>query len=196
MEIQYVLNVTSGLIGWASVSAFAFQIHRMKLHVNLATWGMILLLDVIGLALVILSGNKEPFIQAGWTLAAIFVFIAACVNRGNWEWTLVETFSLVCCVVSIAVWIMSGSAWSLLAYVFAGYFSAIPQAKQYWLDHVEARKSAWLWVVSCFALALAIFGIPSFSPEYSVVPVGFLLLNVAMSWITLRKSAPQVVLRD
>lgn len=184
------MTVLSGVVSFVSASVFAIQIHKMKLKVNLATWGMVLVLDVVGLALVILSGNHEPYLQAGWAFAAVLIVLAAWVNRGNWEWGKTETVSIALSVISVAVWLVSGSVvWSLLGYLSACYFSGIPQAKQYWVDHEEARKSTWLWLVGVFGLILTLLGLPNFSPQYSIVPVGFLFLNLIMAWITLRRPA-------
>ncbi len=188
MDLQKGLNILSGIISCGTASWFAWQIMRDKLQVNLATWGMILILDAVGLVLTVLSGNHEPYLQAGWMIAAILIMIAAVLNRGDWEWTGTETICLVCCAAAGGWWVLSGSPWALAGYVVACYISVVPQAKQYVHDLVLARTTAWIWVVSAGASAIAIMGQPEFTPQYLLVPIGMCLLNLGMSWLTLRKT--------
>ena len=179
--------MASGAIGAISASVFAGQIHFFKLKVNLATWTMVLILDFVGLALLLAAGNKEPFIQIGWCLAAILIFFAALKNRGDWKWSRTESWSVGACALAVAIWIATGSVWSLLGYLLAAFISVIPQVAQYWTEKREERiKATWLWVVSAFAILLAIIGSPK-TPEYMIVLLGLLVLNAGMTWLTLRK---------
>jgi hypothetical protein len=179
-------TIASGVVGFISASIFALQIVRFGIKVNLATWTMILVLDFVGLGLLVATGSQKPYIQIGWCVAAILIFLAALKNRGNWQWSATETWSVTACVIAILIWVFTGSVWSLLGYMFAAYISVIPQANQYLKEHYkERRKSAWMWIVTAVAISLAIVGKPP-SSELMVL-AGLLLLNMGMIWLTLRK---------
>jgi hypothetical protein len=191
METLSGYTIASGVIGMVSASVFAGQIQRFKIKVNLATWTMVLVLDFVGLYLLIAAGNNQPYIQIGWCVAAVLIFLAALNNRGDWKWSAIETYSVATCVAAILVWVLTKSVWSLLGYVAACYVSAIPQAVQY-LKQVrhERVQSAWMWMVSVFAISLAIIGIPPEAKDplsFKIPLYGLLILNGWMSWLTIRR---------
>jgi len=176
----------SGVVGFISASVFAIQIHFFKIKVNLATWTMVLILDFIVVGLLFASGSKEPYLQLGWCAAAVLVFIAALVDRGDWKWTKIETYSVAACVVAVLIWVLTGSIWSLLGYLLACCISAIPQINQYRREERKSRiKSTWMWTVSIFAIVLALLGNPP-TPEVLVLS-GLLVLNTGIAWLTVRK---------
>ncbi|MEK7639229.1 MAG: hypothetical protein AAB388_03665 [Patescibacteria group bacterium] len=183
-----MLTITSGIIGFLSTSVFAGQIQFLRLKVNLATWVMIAVMNYIGLAMVLAAGNTEPYIQIGWCLGATLVLLAALNNRGDWKWTHVETWSMVACGLAVLVWVMTKSVWALFGYILAAYISVVPQVLQYWKQNRDERKgTAWLWIASSIAIVLAVVGSP-LTPEYLIVLIGLLVLNLTMAWLALRRA--------
>lgn len=191
MELYEYANIASGILSGVTASLFGVQIYVYKLRVNLATWFMIFFLDFIGLSLTIFSGNSEPYLQFGWACASVIICIAAWVRRGVWSWGRVETWATLIALMSVIWWIFAfftehDPAWSLMGYIGAMVISVVPQAVEYWKRPREARKSAWLWIVSSIATILAICGAKETTIEYLLVPTSFLILNLSISWLTLR----------
>jgi len=188
LETNPYFTITGAVLGFLVASGFAWQIHYYKLKVNLATWTMILILDIIGLGLLLAAKNNEPFIQIGWCIAATFIFLAALLNRGDWKWGAVETWSVAACSLAVLIWVLTGSVWSLLGYVLAVCISVIPQIVQYLDEERTIRlKTTWVWALSAVAILITIFGSP-FTPKHMIVLVGLLLLNLGVMWLTLRRS--------
>lgn len=187
VETNPYFTVTGAVLGFVVASGFAWQIHFYKLKVNLATWTMILILDIIGLGLLLAANNNEPFIQIGWCIAATFIFLAAFLNRGDWKWGLVENWSLAACAIAVLIWVLTGSVWSLLGYVVAVCISVIPQVMQYLREERCLRvKVTWVWALSAVAILITMLGSPP-TPKHMIVLVGLLLLNLGVTWLTLRR---------
>jgi len=185
-ERSALLNYASAVLVTIAASAYAVQIYRSHLRVNIATWGMIVLIDITGLSLAFATGNSNPLIHIAWVVTDVLICFAALSNRANWKWSKLETISLVVCVGSLTSWLVTQSSWSLYGYLVACFFTLLPQAYQYWKNKVLARKSAWIWIVNSLALVMTILSVEIITPEYTVVTLGLLTLNLAMVLIALK----------
>ncbi len=180
------LSYTAGILVAISATAYAFQVYRAHLHANMATWLMVVLIDGFGLVLALATGNSNPAIHIVWVVTDVLICFAILRNTAHWHWKLIETLSLVACITSLTLWVTTDSAFSLYAYLIACAFTLLPQAIQYWKNRTLARKSAWLWIVNSIALVMTILSVQSLTPEYSIVSLGLLVLNLAMVLIALR----------
>lgn len=192
-EIALSLNLFGALLGSLAACFYALRVWQRKERANLATWSIVLVLDVAGLYLAYATGNKEPYIQAGWCIAALLIVIAAWARKGDWLWTRTETFVLTICAVSICVWLASEAVLvSLLGYLAAAFLSVWPQAKDY-IRHPEvARKSAWVWQVSVLAIMfplIAKLAEHKHGVEHTLIYYALIGLNVIMAVICMRKAA-------
>jgi hypothetical protein len=176
----------AGILVSVVATAYAMQIYRAHLHVNIATWGMILLTDILGLILALTSGNTHPSIHTAWVITDVFICFSILALRSNWKWTHIETLSLTVFVVSVFWWLTSESVWSIAGYLVACFFTLLPQAHQYWYDKRLARKSSWIWIMNSIALVMTILSLHTVTFEYSMVTLGLLTLNLAMVMIALR----------
>ena len=154
-DISFALNVFGAVLGSLAAGFYGIRVWLGKEKANLATWSIVLVLDVVGLYLAYATGNHEPYIQLGWCIAAVIIVIAAWVQKGDWVWTQNETVVLIVCTTSVFVWLASEAVLiSLIGYLVAAYLSAWPQARDYLRHPKVARKSAWVWQVSIVAILL------------------------------------------
>jgi hypothetical protein len=181
-----VLSYGAGILVAVSATAYAFQVYRAHLHANMATWLMVVLIDGFGLVLALATGNSSPSIHIVWVVTDILICIAILRNTAHWHWKHIETFSLIACISSLTLWVTTDSSLSLYAYLIACGFTLLPQAIQYWKNRTLARKSAWLWIVNSVALVMTILSVQTLTPEYTIVSLGLLVLNLAMVLIALR----------
>jgi hypothetical protein len=177
-----------GAAGLTSISLilYAYQVYHAHLKTSIATWGMFLVIDFAGLILAIATGSNNPIIHIAWVCTDILICLAALKNRANMRWTYIETISVVVCIGSLTAWLTTQASWSLIGYLVACAFTMLPQAHQYWTNKLTARKSAWIWVVNSIALVMTILSVQPLTPEYTVLSLGLLLLNLAMVLIALR----------
>lgn len=190
-DLAFALNVFGAVLGSLAAGLYGIRVWAGKERANLATWSIVLILDVVGLYLAYATGNDEPYIQLGWCIAATLIVIAAWLRKGDWVWTTNETVVLVICTASVFVWLTSEAALiSLLGYLAATYLSVLPQAKDY-IRHPEvARKSAWVWQVSIVAIMFPLvaklveskYGIGDTLIYYALIG-----LNVIMSALCMRR---------
>ncbi len=180
------LGIIAGILVSIVATAYAFQIHRHHLHVNIATWGMILLIDILGLILALSSGNSEPYIHLAWVGTDVFICFAILSLRSNWFWSKIETASLIFFALALIGWVVFSSTLAIICYLIACFFTLLPQAIQYWKDKRVARKSAWIWVMNSAALVMTILSLGAITPEYTFVTLGLLFLNLGMVMIALR----------
>lgn len=180
----WALHISFAL-GFALPALFAFQIYTHQvLPQNVATWGMILLLDVIGLILVYKAGNEDPRIQWGWVTAAICIFAAIIFSENTLQWGWVETISLICCIASIALWQIKNAKWGLWPYMAAMYISFIPQGVEYF--EKPQPETWWLWFGSMLACLFAIYGAKKYDFANLFIPFGAFVLNLLILILVMR----------
>lgn len=181
-----VLSYGAAVLTSTSLLLYAYQVYHAHLKTSIATWGMFFVIDFAGLILAIATGNANPIIHIAWVITDVLICFAALKNRANLKWGYIETVSVAVCIVSLHAWLVTGASWSLFGYLIACAFTMLPQAHQYWTNKQTARKSAWIWVVNSIALVMTILSVQPLTPEYSVVSLGLLSLNLAMVLIALR----------
>lgn len=168
-------NRTSGILGFIIPTYFAWTVYQNNIPQNIATWGMILLLDVLGLALVYKEGNKEPYLQIGWVLAAICIVSAIVFGDNLWHWGWAESASLALCGAAIILWLILNARVAIWAQVAAMFISVIPLMIDYW--HIPQPDTLWLWLSTIGTCLLAIYGTSKRDFMNTVIPWAALILN-------------------
>jgi hypothetical protein len=169
------LVLLSGILAFLIPTYFAWTVYQQNTPLNIATWLMVLLLDGLGLFLSIKDGNKRPYIQIGWTMAALCIVLAITVNNNPWHWGTMETVSLMLCMIAIVLWRTLSARTALWAYMGAFYISFFPQIVDYWYSPQPDTLWLWLWTVG--TCALAIIGAEKRNFTNTFVPWGGLALN-------------------
>jgi len=195
LEILELLPITSSTARILSYSAatltsislllYAYQVYHAHLKTNIATWIMFLVIDCTGLILATATGNNNPSIHIAWVCTDILICLAAFKNRANLHWSTLESVSVIVCLSSLTLWLSTHASWSLFGYLVACSFTVLPQAHEYWKNRVLARKSAWIWIVNAVALVMTVLSVQPLTPEYSIVSLGLLTLNLVMVCIAL-----------
>lgn len=157
--------------GWLSLvfafippGMFALSIFLGKLPPqNVATWGMVLLLDTVGLLLAYKAYKEKdavpisemPFLQMGWFIAAVCIMYAVLSRSNVIEWRMVETLSLLCCIASVYLWATRDAKSGLYPYMLAMYIAFLPQLFDYWRE--PQPDTWWLWAGTIVGAMLAIY---------------------------------------
>jgi hypothetical protein len=187
LDIERVyLSYTAGILVSIVATAYAIQIYKEHLHVNIATWMMIVLIDILGLVLAFSTGNAQPSIHIAWLVTDTLILVTAVSMRANWHWRYIETICLILFVTSLAWWHFDDSVWSIVGYLVACFFTLLPQAIQYWHDRRLAKKSAWIWIMNSIAIVMTLLSLHEISFEYSVAALGLLVMCLAMVMIALK----------
>lgn len=174
-QVKKLAMPASGLLGFFITTLFAWTIYRDNIPQNVATWTMIMLLDVLGVILAYKDGNKQPYLQIGWTVAATCVVLAIAFGDSPWQWGQTETISLLLCGVATVLWLMMSARAALFAYMAAMYLSTVPLIVDYWRQPQSGTLWVWLWtIVGC---ALAIYGAPKRDFTYTFVPWAAIVMN-------------------
>lgn len=166
--------VFSGVLGFCVSTYFAWTIYIDGIPQNVATWFMIFLLDIIGVVLVFKDGNRKPYLQIGWTIAAACI-VAAIISSSPWRWGDAETVSLILCIISILLWVSLNARLAIWAYMVAMYVSCLPLIIDYW--NFPQRETLWVWLWSIGACVLAIYGAPKRDFANIFVPWSAIILN-------------------
>jgi hypothetical protein len=165
----------SGLLGFLIPTYFAWTVYQQGIPQNIATWGMTLLLDVLGLVLVYRAGNKQPYLQLGWTFAALCIVLAVVLGKSPWHWGWIESAALVLGGVAIILWLKLNAEKALWAYMAAAYISCIPLLIDYWKEPQPSTLWLWLWTIG--TCLLAVYGAPKRDFANTFVPWGAIVLN-------------------
>lgn len=136
---------------------------------------MILILDALGLILAYRSGNKKPYLQLGWTIAAFFMFFAVMMNGSQANFGWVEIISIILCGIAIILWITMSARAGLWAYMAAMYISLVPLIVDYWNN--PQPNMFWLWILFIVPCILAILGAEKRDFANTFVPWGAIVLD-------------------
>jgi hypothetical protein len=170
-----IAGPASGVLSFIVSVYFAWFVFSRNIPQNVASWSMLLVLDVIGLWVAIKSGNNRPYLQIGWTTSALCILVAVLNTSHPVYWGNSETVALVLCSVTIFLWLTTSPKIALIMYVLAVYISFLPLAIDYW--NIPQRETLWLWVSSVWIGLLAVYGAPRYDFTHTFVPWTSVLLN-------------------
>lgn len=173
---QAVAMWLSAVVGFATPAYFAWQTYTKQWGLNLATWALIFILDALGLVLAYKSGNKRPWIQWGWAVAASLILLATLNNKHTWAFGWVEYICIACCFISVYFWLTEKADRGLMSYIVAVYISFVPQLVDYW-DSPQP-ETWWLWLGSIVACACAIYGAEKKDFVHTFVPWACIPFNL------------------
>lgn len=169
----------SGLIAFVVPTYFAWTLYANHIPQNVATWGMVLVLDGLGLILAFKGGNKKPLLQLGWALAAACIFAAVLLNDQPTVWGWTETSSVVLCGIAIVLWITRSALEAQWAYMAATYISFIPLMVTYW--RAPEPDTLWLWLLTIVACLFAVLGAEKRDFANTFVPWAAIGLNAIIA---------------
>lgn len=175
MHIKKIAVLASGILGFVIPTYFAWTVYQNNIPQNIATWGMTLLLDVLGLVLVWKEGNKKPYLQAGWACAALCIVLAVTMSDNPWHWGWIESASLFLAGVAILLWLTMSARFAIWAYMSAAYISVAPLMVDYW--YTPQPRTLWLWLGVISTCLLAIYGAPKRDFANTFVPWAAIVLN-------------------
>lgn len=176
---KWLAMVVSGALGFIIPTYFAWTLYVDHVPQNIATWTMVLVLDALGLVLAYRGGNKKPYLQLGWALAAFCIFIAVMLNGSPLGWGWTGTVSVVLSVVAIILWLTMSALVAQWAYMAAMYISFIPLMADYW--KVPQPDTLWLWLWTIASCLLAVLGAEKRDFANTFVPWAAIGLNVIIT---------------
>ena len=170
--------------GFVVPTLFALDIYVGKTTPNIASWGMFLLLDTIGLFLVYKAGNKKPYLQCGWVLALILIMLAILLSKSTFHFGLIEILSCLAGIVSIYLWITKSAKLGLYPYVVGCYIAFIPQVIDYWTK--PQPEVWWVWFAGAAGCIFAIYSAEKKDFANVFVPWAFIPLNLIGFFLVIR----------
>lgn len=159
--MQYIRkfsSLMSGVLGFTATTYFAWTLYKNNLPQNIATWLMVLLLEIIGLWSVLKDGNKKPYLQVGWAAAALCVVLAITLGNSPWHWGWTESISLFLCAVAIFLFLTISARMAIWTYMIAMYISFVPLMVDYW--YRPQLETLWFWFWNITACLFAVYGAP------------------------------------
>jgi hypothetical protein len=183
-SLKQKLTLLSGILGFIVPMVFAYTIMAQKIPQNIASWGMVLVLDLLGVALAIKAGNKKPYMQIGWAIAAVFIVAAILFTNHSWQFGIVEGASLLFASIAVYMWLFGSPRIGLYAYIAAMYISFAPVMVDYWTNPV--LETIWVWEWSALTCMIALFGAEKKDFSSLFVPWAAMVLNLIITWLCLR----------
>lgn len=179
-----IANTVSGILAFAAPTYFAWTVYMNDIPQNVATWSLTAFLDAVGLFLVIKAGNKRPFLQLGWFIAACCILAAVLLGDSPWHWGMVETTAVVFCLIAVGLWLMLSAEIAIFAFIAAFIIAAIPLMVDYWRNPLP--ETTWLWVVTVFTCLLSIYGAKKQDVAHTAVPWSAVGLNAFITFLCVR----------
>ncbi|MDP2655653.1 MAG: hypothetical protein Q8P17_03960 [bacterium] len=176
---KWVAVIVSGALGFIIPTYFAWTLYVDHVPQNVATWGMVFALDLLGLILAYRGGNKKPYLQIGWAIAAFCIFVAVILNGDQVRWGWTEIISVILCCVAIVLWLTRSALVAQWAYMAAMYISFVPLMADYWRE--PQPDTLWLWLWTIASCLLAILGAEKRDFANTFVPWAAIGLNVIIT---------------
>lgn len=196
-ELHPWLSILGGIVGCLVSSTFAVQIWRSKLQLNFVTWLTVLVLDLSALFLMLykvmgehfdlhaLTWANFPYLQAGWTIAAMII-LAAIVHVGfTVAWSRIEKVSVFAAVAAAVLRFYLPDEPAMIVLIIGMLMSIWPQARDYW--HKPDPRTLWVWYMSIAATLLQAGSITELSWKEILLPLTYFGVNAGMVAIILRK---------
>lgn len=179
LDTKEWLGILAGIISFFAFSSYYVSIIRGKSKPNQATW---LILTIVSL-LILLSyyavGAKETlWLPASYTVGQLITFILA-LKYGHGSWEYFDKICLTLALLSIIVWILSGSAiYVLIINIFVDFLGMLPTIRKTYLSPFSEEGLPWFLTVA--ACTLNVFAISSWQFDIWVYPMYMLLINGAV----------------
>ena len=183
MKAKALCGIIGGIIPAVTVIAFALHLLMKEIPLNVVSWILWTILDVVLVITAIAAGNKRPWLPLGYTFGAALVTIILW-NRGLWEFGFAEGISILGVVTALVVWCFVSARGAIIIASIAKIIAALPQAYDFWIT--PNPSTWWLWsfvAVGCF---LSIIGARSWTIEDRFFPVASGLFNLSMVILVLR----------
>lgn len=150
------LNTLSGVVGFLTTFSFGIWLLQQpnSKNMNVTSWVMWALMDGILVMLALKSGNHEPYLFIGWTLAATLVVVGILVKGASWEMDFGSWVCVITVGASAYFWATNASGLGLYACAVAMFVAGIPQIKNFL--KAPAKETWWLWTGTAVAGVMSV----------------------------------------
>lgn len=177
------IGFLGGLMAAIIIATFGIYLAMNDVRQNVVTWIMWTILDVIILVTSLSAGNKRPWLPIGYTLGSILVTIII-ITKGEWQWGLVETISVIGVMIALIIWKKSGPKFAVIASTLTLTIAGIPAMYDAWLYPDPA--SWWLWGGVALSCILTCYGARAWTIEDRFLPCASFIFNASMMIFVLR----------
>jgi len=159
------------------------QLVSKSVPLNLATWGMWVIIDTCLLVSNISAGNKRPWSVIGFVTGAVTITTIALIKllagNGQWSWGNTETLSAFCTVLALIAWKVTNNNAGVISITAAMYIAMIPTFVYQWQN--PTGQDPLFWGACSLGCALEFIGKPktiadAFFPGCGTVANGLAML--------------------
>lgn len=182
-------------VGFAIIMiAFVYLTSQLVLRnvpLNLATWGMWVVIDTCLLYSIVSAGNKRPWSMIGFETGAVTIttisLIKLLAGNGQWSWGGTETLSAICTIFALIVWKMTNGNGGVISITAAMYIAMIPTFMDQWQN--PTGQDPLFWGACSLGCALEFVGKPktiatAFFPACGAIANGLAaLLSARQYWM-------------
>ncbi|NQV88308.1 MAG: hypothetical protein HQ402_01990 [Parcubacteria group bacterium] len=183
MKAKTLCGIVGAIIPAVTIIAFALHLLMKEIQLNVVSWILWTILDIVLVITAIAAGNKRPWLPIGYTFGAAFVTIILW-SRGLWEFGFAEGISVLGVVAALVVWRFVGAKGAIITASIAMTIAALPQAYDFWIT--PNPSTWWLWAFVAIGCFLSIVGARSWTIEDRFFPVASGLFNLSMTILVLR----------
>jgi hypothetical protein len=176
MSIQSFFGQTAGLLSIAAFALYWISIVRGKTRPNRATW---IILTVVGILLAssyYSEGARETiWVPLSYVIGPAIVVLLS-IRYGEGGWDPLDKFSLIGTLLTIPLWILSGSALlTLIINIFIDFLGILPTIKKSYLD--PSGEDTFAWGITALSGVLNMFAIVVWSFSIVIYPLYLLIVN-------------------
>ncbi|MDB5163874.1 MAG: hypothetical protein JWS12_492 [Candidatus Saccharibacteria bacterium] len=164
------LGIISSLIFLACDTPYLLDTIKNRIKPHRVTWGIIFLLNATEFANQLASGARNSLWIFGAATLMTGAIFAASLKNGVGGHTMLDIFSLTCCMIGLLLWTLFNSpSFSIFASIFVAIFALIP-------TYVKARKAPETetriaFLGGCIASALAAVAVGKLDWHLLILPI-------------------------
>lgn len=158
------------LAGITATLAYALTVDgilRRGVRMNVATWGIWSVVNIITTTSIIKSGFTHPWMNLVFTAGAIVTLFLS-IWRGTWSWTTRETICTLIALAAMVSWPFFGATTALVLGITAMGVGGIPQIIDAY--HRPEQQDRLVWFLFVLSNAISLFGAPIWDTAHLLYP--------------------------
>lgn len=180
MDIQKILGLTAGLVGFTSYVIYLFSIYKKETVPNSFTWLVLSILGSLTCVTYYLQGaDNTIWVPISYTLGSVIIFFST-LKYGERKIGGLEIFSIAAITLTLAIWYITNSSFAaLICSIIIDFFGLLPTVKKtYFRPYTESKLA---WQLAFLATIFNLLALEDWQIKVSIYPLYLTFVDGGMT---------------